>query len=90
MYGAIIGDVCGSTREFFPIKEKDFELLPEGSDYTDDTIMTIAVARGLLRYHRGERNLKQLFTQEMQRLGRAYPFPKGGYGGGDPCAGRAQ
>ena len=45
MYGAIIGDVVGSTYEFAGRKTKSFPLFPGGSDFTDDTIMTIAVAK---------------------------------------------
>ena len=50
MYGAIIGDVVGSTCEFAGRKTKNFPLFPGGSDFTDDTIMTIAVAKALIRF----------------------------------------
>lgn len=48
MLGAIIGDIVGSTREWHNVKTEDFELLPEGSRYTDDTVMTLAVAKWLM------------------------------------------
>lgn len=49
MLGAIIGDIIGSTREYKNrIKTKDFELFPNGSTFTDDTVLTIAVADSLL------------------------------------------
>lgn len=48
MLGAIIGDIVGSTRERNNVKSEDFELLPEGSRFTDDTVMTLAVARWLM------------------------------------------
>jgi ADP-ribosylglycohydrolase len=49
MLGAIIGDIIGSTHEYDNrIKTKDFELFPEGSTFTDDTVLTIAVADSLL------------------------------------------
>lgn len=49
MIGAIIGDIIGSTHEYDDrIKTKDFELFPEGSTFTDDTVLTIAVADSLL------------------------------------------
>ena len=49
MYGAIIGDIAGSTMEFLEKKEYDFPLFVKGSDITDDTIMTVAVARALMQ-----------------------------------------
>ncbi len=48
MLGAIIGDIVGSTREWHNVKSEEFELLPEGSRFTDDTVMTLAVARWLM------------------------------------------
>ncbi len=48
MLGAIIGDIVGSTREFDNIKTEDFELVPQGSKFTDDTVMTLAVAKWLM------------------------------------------
>ena len=48
MLGAIIGDIVGSTRERHNVKTEDFELLPEGSHFTDDTVMTLAVAKWLM------------------------------------------
>ncbi len=48
MYGAILGDIIGSSYEFRPCKRKDFLLFTEASRYTDDTVMTLAVARAFL------------------------------------------
>lgn len=49
MLGAITGDIIGSTHEYDNrIKTKDFELFPEGSTFTDDTVLTVAVADSLL------------------------------------------
>jgi ADP-ribosyl-[dinitrogen reductase] hydrolase len=50
MIGAIIGDIVGSNYEFRPVDEYDFDLFPTGADYTDDSLMTIAVAKALLEY----------------------------------------
>lgn len=44
MIGAIFGDIAGSTREFNNVKSKHFKLLPEGSHYTDDTLLIAATA----------------------------------------------
>lgn len=58
MYGAIIGDIVGSKYEFDNIKTKDFPLFSSGCDYTDDTIMTVAVAKAITpSYARGKKEL---------------------------------
>ena len=49
MLGAIIGDIIGSTYEFNNTRDYNFELFPEGSSYTDDTICTIAIADAILK-----------------------------------------
>ncbi|MDR0653422.1 MAG: hypothetical protein LBG12_08980 [Synergistaceae bacterium] len=48
MWGAIIGDIVGSVYEFNNVKTKDFPLFSEDSRFTDDTVMTVAVAKGLM------------------------------------------
>lgn len=48
MFDEIIGDVVGSRFEFDNCKSKEFELLVRECDYTDDTVMTLAVAKALL------------------------------------------
>lgn len=80
MYGAIIGDVVGSTYEFAGKKTKKFPLFPGGSDFTDDSIMTMAVAHALLRCAQEKKPFGELVIHEMQRWGEEYPHPKGGYG----------
>ncbi len=48
MIGAIAGDIVGSTRENFRTKRKDFELFTRFSTFTDDTVLTVAVADALI------------------------------------------
>ena len=48
MLGAIIGDNVGSVYEFDNIKTKDFELFKPNSRFTDDTVMTCAVAEAIM------------------------------------------
>ena len=48
MIGAIIGDIIGSAYEFHNISTKDFPLFSRRSCFTDDTVMTCAVAKVLL------------------------------------------
>lgn len=79
MYGAIIGDIVGSKYEFNAIKTKDFPFVSQGCAFTDDTVMTVAVANALLRSRAENRPFKPMLVQEMQSLGRKYPYA--GYGG---------
>ena len=74
--GAIVGDIVGSTREWNNVKTEDFELLPAGSRFTDDTVMTLAVAEWLMT---DPTHSEQGLVECMQRLGRKYP--NAGYGG---------
>ena len=76
MLGAIIGDIVGSTREWHNIKTEDFELVPKGSRFTDDTVMTLAVAEWLMS---DPKHRPETLVTCMQRLGRKYPHA--GYGG---------
>lgn len=75
MLGAIIGDIVGSTREWHNIKTEDFELVPNGSRFTDDTVMTLAVAEWLMT---DPEHQPETLVACMQRLGRKYP--DAGYG----------
>ena len=81
MYGAIIGDIAGSKYEFSNIKRKDFPLFSQGCSYTDDSLMTIAVAEALINAQATQRAFRAVLVEEMQQLGRKYPYPQGGYGG---------
>ena len=81
MYGAIIGDIAGSTLEFLEKKDYDFPLFAKGSDYTDDSIMTVAVARALMQWRREGGDLHEAMRFHMRDLGRKYPYPMGAYGG---------
>ena len=65
MYGAIIGDVVGSRFEFAPIKAKEFELFTEESIFTDDTVMTIAVARALISYKKHGGDFKEILIEQL-------------------------
>ena len=48
MLGAIIGDICGSIYEFSSLKTDSFNLMAEGVDFTDDTVLTIAIADAIM------------------------------------------
>lgn len=85
MLGAIYGDIVGSVYEFNNVKTKDFELFCEKSRFTDDTVMTLAVANALLLFDKDQSckkdiaDFKNILINEMHRLGEQYP--RAGYGG---------
>ena len=68
MFGAIFGDIVGSIYEFQNIKKKNFDLLDTKSFYTDDTVMTIAVAKSLVKCKGKYDNLSTITIKEMQKL----------------------
>ena len=79
MIGAIIGDIVGSRFECNNIKSKDFDLFSAGCFFTDDSVMTIAVADALIRAKGNLDILSEYAVESMQLIGR--PFPDCGYGG---------
>lgn len=82
MLGAIIGDIVGSPYEFDEnnIKTTNFPLFSDQSVFTDDTVMTVAVARALMdTYGSDEDTILNALTMQMRALGRNYPGR--GYGG---------
>ncbi len=79
MIGALIGDIVGSRFEWDNCRRKDFDLLPDACFFTDDSIMTLAVAKALLDCQPDASDLEAQTIRQMQTLGREYP--DGGYGG---------
>ena len=71
MLGAIVGDIIGSVYEHRRIKTKQFPLFTPHSRFTDDTVLTVAVAHALLT---GD-DLIDVFHQYVNR------YPRAGYGG---------
>jgi ADP-ribosylglycohydrolase len=79
MLGAIIGDIAGSRFEFDNIRSKDFELLAEDCNVTDDSIMTLAVAKAILACNGDWERLGYNSVKYMHEIGRKYPHC--GFGG---------
>jgi len=83
MTGAILGDIVGSIYEFDNIKTKEFELFDKECFFTDDSVMTIAIAEALLQAEEiNEENLedfKENLITVMHEIGVKYPDC--GYGG---------
>lgn len=75
MIGAIFGDVVGSRFEFNNIKTKEFELLAKDSRFTDDTVLTVAVADWMMNTDRTSYSAVKC----LQKWARKYPFS--GFGG---------
>ena len=81
MKGAIIGDIVGSIYEFHNIKTKDFPLLSPNCFFTDDTVMTVAVAAALetAGVDAPDAVISRWMLKMMRGYGRTYPDR--GYGG---------
>jgi ADP-ribosylglycohydrolase len=73
--GAIAGDVIGSHFESYPTKRTDFPRFAERTCFTDDTVLTVAVADAILR--------GQPYAQALRDFGRRYPDR--GYGNNFYC-----
>ncbi|WP_422485409.1 ADP-ribosylglycohydrolase family protein [Gudongella sp. DL1XJH-153] len=93
MIGAIIGDIVGSRFEWNNHKSKEFELFTHECHFTDDTVLTMAVAKAIMetektiepspgRYGFDSKYytlLSEMSIKFMQEIGRKYPYS--GYGG---------
>lgn len=81
MLGAILGDMIGAPYEFDRgNKTKDFPLFNEESEYTDDSVMTVAVAEALMdTVGESDDVIKNALVESMQKWGKKYPYA--GYGG---------
>ena len=82
MIGAILGDMIGSPYEFDAGgKTKDFPLFSEESQFTDDTVMTLAVAQGFMDSPEGadDETIRENIVRTMHEFGQRYP--NAGYGG---------
>jgi ADP-ribosylglycohydrolase len=71
MIGALAGDIIGSIYEFRPIKTKEFPLFSPFCSFTDDTVLTVAIANAILN--------GRSYLESIRDIGRRYP--NAGYGG---------
>ena len=80
MYGALLGDMIGAPYEFDRgNKSKEFPLFCENSRFTDDSVMTIAVAEALLDSRfLDDDSIRAALTKSMRKWGKKYP--DAGYG----------
>lgn len=75
IFGAVCGDILGSRYEHHRTKDYHFELLPKGSKVTDDSILTMAIAKWLM----GDRSDEDLCRQ-LVRFANRYPGSHWGHG----------
>lgn len=91
MLGAIVGDIVGSRFEFNNHRSKEFDLFANGCFATDDSIMSLAVAKAIMEAFKLKATNDQEYDQDfhnklfdltvkyMQKIGRKYP--NCGFGG---------
>lgn len=81
MLGAIIGDISGSRFEFdYGNLTKEFEFINNDCDYTDDSVMTVAIAEGIMNAGKmaDDKTIYHEVEKAMIKWGRRYPYA--GYG----------
>ena len=84
MYGAFIGDYCGSAYEYSNLKNYHFNLFPSNANFTDDTVLTLAIADALNKINTDKTilvvvlsaaNYKAKLTKTGLTYKRIYNFP---------------
>lgn len=80
MYGAILGDMIGAPYEFDRgDKRKDFPLFSAASEFTDDTVISIAVVEAMMdSFEKSDDEVKEALVRSLQKWGHCYP--DAGYG----------
>lgn len=73
MLGAIIGDIVGSRFEMQNNRSKDFEFFSDKCTFTDDSVMTIAVAHAVIKSLTENSDLKENAVYYLKAYGRLYP-----------------
>lgn len=83
MFGAIVGDVIGSAYEWNRVKTTEFELFTDRTEFTDDSVLTVATAEALLFClgpgGPGREALGEAYARQFKAYGQRYP--NAGYGG---------
>lgn len=79
MVGAIIGDIAGSRFEWENHKSKDFDFFHAKDSFTDDTVLTLAIAEAILQTKPDHSDLSELTAESMRKYGHRHT--SAGYGG---------
>ena len=77
MLGAVIGDTIGSIYEFHNIKTTEFKLFSPACNFTDDSVMSFAVADWLMK---DKEHSPQKLIDTLVFFANKFPCPMGGYG----------
>ena len=72
MYGAVFGDIIGSWYEWHNRKSEDIELFPREAKFTDDTVLTVAVAESIL--HMEDNSPRKCYANHIKTYYRRYPY----------------
>ena len=71
MYGAVFGDIIGSWYEWHNKKSEDIELFPREARFTDDTVLTVAIAESIL--HMEDNSPRKCYANHIKTYYRRYP-----------------
>lgn len=78
MLGAIVGDIVGSRFEFDNHKSKEFDLFTNKNFFTDDSVLTLAIAKTFNELNKDDKDFRKRLIENMQSIGKQYPYA--GYG----------
>ncbi len=73
MLGAVIGDIVGSTYEWYNVKSENFELFPVNSRFTDDTVLSVAIAEKILNDDKATMNTRKSYALWYKQYYKRYP-----------------
>lgn len=75
MLGAIIGDVLGSGYEKHNLKTKEFKIIRDNLKFTDDSVMTCAIAQALMNSDiNDEKDVMESSLDAIREIGKMYPY----------------
>ena len=72
MYGAVLGDIIGSDYEWHNVKSEDFELFPKEARFTDDSVLTVAIADAILNM--GDNKPAKCYASYIKTYYKRYPY----------------
>lgn len=73
MIGAVLGDIIGSTYEWYNVKTENFDLFPKGSRFTDDTVLSVAVADKILNSQNSDIRSRHAYAMWLKQYYKRYP-----------------
>lgn len=73
MYGAVLGNIIGSIYEYYNVKSEEFNLFPAGSTFTNDTVLSLAVAEKILNEGRSRMDSRKSYAMWYMQYYRRIP-----------------